>query len=843
MARTVGSLVITLEQLKSELPITFVMDHYGHRVARKSAGRLHYHSPFREDTDPSFDVFMSADGVQRWGDFADSDQDAFSSQGSVIDLVGRFEGTDQLKRIMPVARAIYDEFLATDWDESLEPGERLAELDPAILETDRELPIVSSTGSPVVAALMAGRPGVTLEAMQAFEVREGPGYLAAIYPDERAVRIRDSHNEKWFRPGSKTSLYHPAGLGPEDRPSWPVLLTEGESDAWAAWAAYHEDSILVAGLPGTGQVSERFMSALMGRQIVLGFDGDDSGRTFSRFWAAQLKQVGGCSVSILPVSEGRDLASYSIGALQDLMRRRRQAVVNVTDLRALRDGYAIVSSDGDKEDLVSNWCLKVVEVLLGEDDHSYVCEVTTGEGKVDGTYVLAPKDLDSSASLSRWCRQFHGAWWGRTVSVQKLVAELEEQAVYVPTTRTVSRPMLVEPGGFALPGLSLATDVKMVPTGRVQGVATDPWPSSTRQVSAKLVTRLRRTHDRAVMDPILAWMAIAPLRSKYQQFPPLFVTGAAGSGKTTLVELALRKMVNVNDSSALTSTTPYAVSVQMGSTNCLPRWFDEYRPGGRRASIEIVDQSIRDAYNATPSLRGGMTDDKTQIAALGTDAPLVVSGEDLADEQSHRDRLIRVVVPIRGKGKLPRHRSDDAFYAVEYFRWLTVRGEGGSPSPASKPPKVDSEPYIDMGLNERQAWNLGILDAGWYLLSEFVHLLSEGEVELGKPDWSGILEMAQGDSGDRIVEFLQEMYERWGTTNKALWYHPGHDVTYISPAQVVQRAKEDRIELPFTSSRSLLSHLTVNLDGRRVNPRSGPTGGAQRIRYVEVPGNLLEGSD
>lgn len=825
MAKSLASLTVTLDEIKRNLPITYVLYLKDCHPEGKSGGRFHYINPFREDRNPSLDVFYSEDQIQRWGDFAEQ------TQGSVIDLVQRFEGDASLREVMPVVRRMYASYLEEDdWDEDLEPTERLAEIEPSVLEFETALPVVTSTNR-VLGSLYAGRPGVTLKSLQDFEVRDGGSYLAAIYPDGKAIRIRDER-DKWFRAGSKTSLYHAPGKGPDDYPSRTILLVEGESDAWAAYGAFGR-KMVVAALPGTGHTKERFISSLMGRKVVLGFDGDTAGRKFSRFWAAQLKDAG-CSVSVLPLPEGRDLASFPLESLSDLMNRRRQATVNVTNLRAAAGGYETVNADGTQTTLLSNWWLEVIEILFSETDHSYVVRAHSSEGPFDGEFVLTTKDLLSSQAMMVWCRKFHGSWWGSTTDAQKLVAELEEQSVYVPMTRTVGRPSLVKPGGFSLPGLSVGTDVKLVDDSRL---ATDmEWPVRG-DASAKTLLRLLGMHTPEVMSPILAWLAMAPLRSLYLQFPQLFVTGAAGSGKTTIVERSLRDLSNVTTSSALTSATPYAVSVRMGGGNCLPVWFDEYRPGGRRASIETLDQMMRDAYTSTPSFRGGMTEDKSQVTALDTDAPLIVSGEDMADEQSHRDRLVRVVIPLKGKGVLPRRYKADRLLAQEYLQWLVSRGQDFSPSVVMKPPVIDDSPYLELGLNERQAWNLGVLDAGWALLSEFVLFLSQGDVEWPDPDWSGLLAMAEEDSGDKILEFLQDMRESWGQCN-AMWYHEAKNRSYISPVLVMKKAREERQDLlPFRNSRVLMSHLELNHEGVRINPRSGLVGQG-KIRYLRFDGDF-----
>lgn len=75
---------VTPALIKEHLPILYVMEANGHFPARIEGSTFKFFSPFREDSDPSFDVFLTGEGVTRWGDFAEG------KQGDVIDLVVRF---------------------------------------------------------------------------------------------------------------------------------------------------------------------------------------------------------------------------------------------------------------------------------------------------------------------------------------------------------------------------------------------------------------------------------------------------------------------------------------------------------------------------------------------------------------------------------------------------------------------------------------------------------------------------------------------------------------------------------------------------------------------------------
>jgi putative protein kinase ArgK-like GTPase of G3E family len=68
-----------------------------------------------------------------------------------------------------------------------------------------------------------------------------------------------------------------------------------------------------------------------------------------------------------------------------------------------------------------------------------------------------------------------------------------------------------------------------------------------------------------VTDPILAWLALAPLRSLLREFPILAVTGSSGSGKTTLMETMVRNFTGTLITNNLTATTRHSVFAFIGS--------------------------------------------------------------------------------------------------------------------------------------------------------------------------------------------------------------------------------------------------------------------------------------
>ena len=72
-------------RIKKELHPIFVMWVNGHQPVETLPGKYVYHSPFRQDSNPSFDIYFNeGQGCWKYGDWAEG------SGGDVIDLLERF---------------------------------------------------------------------------------------------------------------------------------------------------------------------------------------------------------------------------------------------------------------------------------------------------------------------------------------------------------------------------------------------------------------------------------------------------------------------------------------------------------------------------------------------------------------------------------------------------------------------------------------------------------------------------------------------------------------------------------------------------------------------------------
>lgn len=822
--KNLEAMTATPAEFRMKLPIPYVMEAYGYKPVSQSSGRLLYSNPWREDKNPSLDVFVGDNGEMRAGDYAEN------FNGSVTDVIQReLEKRGELsddRAVFNEARRLLGDFLnSPGWEgPSLDTTKGPLRLNMATVGDILSSAVVTNH-SRIAGQLIEAKPGLTLEGLATFEVRPYGDLLVFPYPDHQAFTMRSEDGTKTQLSGGTKSLYHVPGLVPGEK----ILLVEGETDTIAAHISEHGQTYDVIGVPGVGEQPGKYLDLFEGKEVIIAFDGDKAGREGAARWSATLTG-NDCSVSIIPMPPGTDVAGLEPEAFTRLLDLRRVLARNNSGMESMADGYYIPGRKEGEYKALSNWTLRPVRVLEisdSDEPRAYEVEATVSGEIVKGkTFTLTNEDMSTPARLHNWCARFSGSWYVGGSDHQRLRAVLEEAATFLPVDTSVRRPGLVAgsyvyPGGTIGPASTILLPDPQSPLSEESAFCLTPGESD----GPATVNKLLAMHDPSVMRTLLAWLAIAPLRSKYKQFPPLFVTGRAGSGKTTVIAESLRTMSGVTFVTNLTSTTPYALTLTMGSTNSFPTWFDEYRPGAGKSTTSMMNQLLRDAYNAAPSRRGGMGADKSKVTIINTNNPLLVSGEDFADEQSHRDRLIKVFIPVEGRGVLPVWDELDEAFGADYLLWLTE-------SVINKPPAVHSATSED-GISSRPAYNVGVIRAGWNLLQKYVFERSDGRVSLDTESFDWLIDVAVENTGaDHVLDNLRALYEIQEFDN-GTFARNGASTSeiLISPTMAMAGLSKNNFAMPFTSAEALKQYLVKDLGGEEIRKRG--VDGKNR-RYVAV---------
>lgn len=722
--------------IKANLPITYVLEKAGY-PGTPTDGKVVTRCPFHLDSNPSFDVY--GENLERWGCYP------CSLGGDVLDLISRLHKTSNFSETMDLAEKLIKDKADEGWDgatagppkQPFDWGAARALVEGARSATPSVLPVVQF----FLDTRTAAAPGLAVTPewlVREFRLGVEGGDLIIPYYNRDGDLVSYKHRDK----NGQSKALSPRGSGQFDDVlygEWrdeggPVLLCEGESDVWAAAAA----GLNALGLPTGAGAHPRQAPRLAGRPVTLAFDGDKAGRESTAKWWAALRAAG-CGVLIAPVPDGADLASLTHSAIREVVSRARPVTDAPPGIGVGDTGYYRPGKETNTP--LTNWVFTPYRELRGEGSNAY-------EGTVFGKdTVLSSHDLGAKSRVVSWAARHGGAWYGADRDAQLLLGLLQAQGPFLATGRMATVAGLHE-GQFIWPGGRIGSDywVYVAPSTDVH--LAERISLSEADWSPSQIPVLRTLHTQNVMDPMLAWMAVAPLRSMLREFPILAVTGSSGTGKTTLLETVLRNFTGSLVTNNLTATTRHSVFAFVGSTNAFPVWFDEYRPGARKDAIESLNQLLRDAYTAQASSKGGMGEHWAEVVSVPTSAPLIVSGEDAFSETSHTERMALLALPREG-------RNPEALERIKawgphglphaYLTWLYLGLQEGF-LPVIR--NFDAGPE---DLPPRQKLSLGVLTLGWALLHQFVRTF-DGSIDLGEPDFSLVIEEGRESSKSNPIQ-------------------------------------------------------------------------------------------
>jgi len=169
--------------------------------------------------------------------------------------------------------------------------------------------------------------------------------------------------------------------------------------------------------------------------------------------------------------------------------------------------------------------------------------------------------------------------------------------------------------------------------------------------------------------PILAWAAgcfIKPhLRRSRIKYPHLFLIGEAGSGKSNTLERVILPIFSRSKVTASAQVTAFTLMRESNSSNVIPQAFDEFKPSKiDKNRLHWLHNHFRDSYDIHEGVRGKADQTAVTYELL---APIVVAGEESAEESAIRERSIELLFSKKDINREPGHRSN--------FVWLTGNGK------------------------------------------------------------------------------------------------------------------------------------------------------------------------
>lgn len=810
------------EIIKSKLPIPYVLDQEGHAPVEDTGRKLVYHSPFREDANPSFDVWQDDEKSWRWGDFAES------TGGDVCDLLRRFH-TDQ--------------FMAKGWEYITKmegSGWTQPDLQPRkVFNADSARDRLVSTLAEVKDCIASyhfqqweftdRKPGIVDIPVETLYhewrvAADGAALLIPYFDTEGTLTNYKARTpgEKRNATGGVLSLY-----GLWRMTDAPIVLVEGETDAWAAQFALGSAWSVLA-IPGASTRPERVGAPIAGRDVVLAIDADTAGNKAVEAWERWIVENGG-QVSLVPLPAGTDVATLTPEAFLSYFDRRGAQSPAPVGFEREGDVYGKwINRQGQVEFIpCSDWALDVHRVLQSAE---------SGEVAFEGVLLPHRKDVTLPASalmscpkLVAWCTSHNVSWTVGGQVHQQLAQFLRHDSFGRPVGRMTSVAGLHE-GTF-------------VWSGGYEGP--EPWRYVTPLADAKLsrnlalhndavdkvavIDALLGMYDHSVSTPLLAWLAAVPLRSLFQQFPFVFVGGTRGSGKT-ITPGVMMELFNGSTVSEAAGSTEHALQSKFASTNAFPIRIDEFRRGAiHQSRRDALMHVIRAAYDGEGISKGGQ--ESTNLSALTefkAEAPFILSGEDSLVDEAILDRAIVLRFKKHLRGTLPPEGMPNL--GKDYLKHLLSDAAGAD----LRGGFIKVDPTGPEQLSDRQRRNLGTLVIGWRWLADYMG----DDYVLPKLDLSRVVQSfddaAAHNPVKEAIRFLLD-----NPLSDGAFYSKDREWVCVNPAQFLADINRTGVfDLPFANPQGLVGLLQDDYAAESGTRMTTPSG--ERVRVTRFATDMVE---
>lgn len=195
---------------------------------------------------------------------------------------------------------------------------------------------------------------------------------------------------------------------------------------------------------------------------------------------------------------------------------------------------------------------------------------------------------------------------------------------------------------------------------RAWGLTPDEHTEYDPQEVAEILELVPQSRFSERFLPAVGWLYTAPLRPYVQdwegQFNTLHVTGETGAGKSSSLSL-LWQLLGMDGEPMACDDTKFALLTSMASTNSIPMWFDEYKPGDMKDwEVDRFQNLMRSTTRGGVATRGN-ADKSTEEYELK--APLMISGEQSIQGAAEERRSIQT--RFRDGVKEPGSPTKEAF--------------------------------------------------------------------------------------------------------------------------------------------------------------------------------------
>lgn len=308
---------------------------------------------------------------------------------------------------------------------------------------------------------------------------------------------------------------------------------------------------------------------------------------------------------------------------------------------------------GDSVYAVTNFIIRPIEMILTEDEAQMTCEFIPKDGE-PCTMTFMTTELANQQKFKNLLskRTISLGWFGGDGDLELFKAFIAQ--LDWPTKYGVKAAGIYQHAGrYVFATVDGAVDAAgymvddLVQLDRYQSIKTGILKTEllTAEKLKDLGKWLLEYNETAKTVSILAWTAgcfVKPhLRMENIKFPHLFLIGEAGSGKSNTMERVILPVFSVDRVTAATQVTAFTLMKESASSNMVPMPLDEFKPSKiDKLKINALFNHFRDSYDGHDGQRGRADMSVNTFKLL---APLVVAGEEAAEEAAIRERSVELL--------------------------------------------------------------------------------------------------------------------------------------------------------------------------------------------------------
>ena len=312
---------------------------------------------------------------------------------------------------------------------------------------------------------------------------------------------------------------------------------------------------------------------------------------------------------------------------------------------------------GDTVSQLTNFTINPIEMVVSEDEAQLTCDLVTDSGETF-RIILNAEDFTGLQKLKKAVTRttiaigffgtetdvenfkvfLHSLDWKIKKGIKLLgIFHHKKSLVFVTPT-----------GAVGAGGKPVDTIVQMEKYKKLESnILSFPFISLD---DLRLLGELILSYNEpAKTVPILAWIGgcyIKPhLKRLAKKYPHLFLIGEGGGGKSSSLENIIMAIFGKSKATASSQVTPFTLMSESNSSNIIPQMLDEFKPSKlHKITLNALYNHFRDSYDGHEGIRGRA--DQT-IVTYDLLAPIIVAGEEAANETAIRERTIELLFSKR----------------------------------------------------------------------------------------------------------------------------------------------------------------------------------------------------